>query len=111
MVTVAEAVEKALQARRWSSDDIRYWNDLGRSASEHVDLAPFAELVSHCGDGWNTCLAVAMQIADSLTPLTDQVGETHKRTVGGVREGLKSGLYARLMKGDGRQGPKHSGAV
>ena len=76
MATVTEAVEKALQARRWSSDDIRYWNDLGRSASEQVDLAPFAELVSHCGDGWNTCLAVATQIADSLTPLTDQVGET-----------------------------------
>lgn len=97
MTALETAIARALEARAWSSYDIQRWHDMGLSAAEQVDLTRFD--LSHAGDGWNTALALAMEIADSITPLTDQLPEANRRAMGGVREGLKSGLYARIMRG------------
>lgn len=97
-----EAVEAALKARKWTPDDIGYWHGLGVDAASRVDLSRFVKITAHVGEGWNTALAVAGEIADAITPLTDQLPEPNRRAIGGIREGLRSGIYSRLMRARGR---------
>lgn len=90
----------ALRARKWTPDDISYWHGLGVDAASRVDLSRFRKITAHIGDGWNTALAVADEIAEAITPISDQLPEANRRAIGGVRQGLKSGVYSRLMRGD-----------
>lgn len=72
----------------------RYF-DLGKDAASEVDVSRWEPLVK--GWGHETALACAIEAAYAAIP-NAEIPETMKRALGTIREGLKSGLYVRLLK-------------